>query len=120
MKDENYRYSYGDFLGCLGIDGQVVMKPTSGIKVPGIRTRIRRESKVSVSLCLSHTRTHISCMNETRSITCIIIAFISILTPFFFLLFLMHGMLGPLIELGSLLGYVVIFTYCFFFSSFLL
>ena len=53
--------------GSLGIDGLAVMKLTFGIKVPGTRTRIRRESKV-LSLISSpifpsthpsvHTHTH--------------------------------------------------------------
>lgn len=37
----------------LGIGGRVVTKLISGIKVPGTRIRIRRESKVSLFLCLS-------------------------------------------------------------------
>ena len=42
----------------LGIGGRVVTKLISGIKVPGTRIRIRRESKVSLSfygsfVCLS-------------------------------------------------------------------
>lgn len=45
----------------LGIDGLVVMKLIFGIKVPGIKTKIRKESKVFLFVSLADIFVSISC-----------------------------------------------------------
>lgn len=88
------------------IDGLVVMKLTCGIKVPGTKTKIRRGSKVYLSLKYMH-----------MYLTCIL--WLSCECWYILILFL-HGLIDSQQNFGSILGYVGNFVRLFLLYNFLM